>query len=96
MHVRATSVLPLKPQPVVSGSEDSCVEGLDELHDPVVEKPVREGRVVMTALARAVSESGLSEQMSPASSGHWRSAALWVKMMVGKPSVSTMESRRFR
>ena len=31
MHVRAALVPPLKPQPVVSGSDNSCVEGLDEL-----------------------------------------------------------------
>ena len=43
MHVRAASVLSLEPQPVVSSSKDSCVEGLEELHDAMVEEPVREG-----------------------------------------------------
>ena len=39
MHVRAASVLPLEPQPVVSGSKDSSVEGLEKLHVPMVEEP---------------------------------------------------------
>ena len=31
--MRAASVLPLKPQPIVSSSKDSYIEGLEELHD---------------------------------------------------------------
>ena len=41
--MRAALVLPLKPQPVVRSSKDSNVEGLEELHDSVVEEPVCEG-----------------------------------------------------
>ena len=37
------SVLPLEPQPVVSSSKDSSVEGLEELHHSMVEEPVGEG-----------------------------------------------------
>ena len=95
MHVRAASVLPLEPQPVVSSSKDSSVEGPEELHDSMVEEPVGEGWVVNDSL-RAVLDSGLLGQMSRASSGHWRSAALWVKKTVGRPRVSTMERRRLR
>ena len=43
MHVRAASVLPLELQPVVSSSKDSSVEGLEDLHDSMVEEPVGEG-----------------------------------------------------
>ena len=50
MHVRAASVLPLEPQPVVSSSKDSGVEGLEELHDSMVEEPVGEGWVVDDSL----------------------------------------------
>ena len=39
-------MLPLKPQPVVSGTKDCNVEDLDELCDPVVEEPVRDGWVL--------------------------------------------------
>ena len=101
--------------PVVSSSKDSSVEGLEELHDLMVEEPSphpllappRGGGALsnvsiyfawlsMTALVRAVLESGLLGQMSFASSGHYRSAALWVKKTVGRPRVSTMERRRLR
>ena len=46
MDVRAASVLPLKPKPVVSSSKDSNVECLEELHNSVVEEPVSEGWLV--------------------------------------------------
>ena len=46
MDVRAASVLPLKPEPVVRGSKDSSVEDLHELHESVVEEPVCEGWVL--------------------------------------------------
>ena len=50
MHVRAASVLQLEPQPVVSSSKDSSVEGLEELHDSMVEEPVGDGWVVEDSL----------------------------------------------
>ena len=50
MHVRAASVLPLEPQPVVSSSKDSSVEGFEELHHSMVEEPVGEGWVVDDSL----------------------------------------------
>ena len=40
MDVGATSVLPLKPQPVVICSKDSDIESREELHNLVVEEPV--------------------------------------------------------
>ena len=43
-----------------------------------------------TALLWLELHSGLSEQMRRASSDHWRSAAPWVKNMVGRSSVSTI------
>ena len=46
MDVRAASVLPLKPEPVVRGSKDSSVEDLHKLHDSVVEEPVCKGWVL--------------------------------------------------
>ena len=46
MHVRAATVLPLKAQPVVSSSKHTSVEGIDELVDTVVKKPVSDGRVL--------------------------------------------------
>ena len=50
MHVRAASVLPLELQPVVSSSKDSSVEGLEDLHDSMVEEPVGEGWLVDDSL----------------------------------------------
>ena len=50
MDVRAASVLPLKPVPVVRGSKDSSVEDLHELHDSVIEEPVCEGWVLYDSL----------------------------------------------
>ena len=46
----AASVLPLEPQPVVSSSKDSSVEGLEELYDSMVEEPVGEGWVANDSL----------------------------------------------
>ena len=56
--VRAASVLPLEPQPVVSRSKDSSVE---ELHDSMVSE---KAGLSMAALVWAVLESGLFGQMS--------------------------------
>ena len=44
VHIRAASVLPLEPQPVVS------VEGLGKLHDSMLDEPVGEGWVVNHSL----------------------------------------------
>ena len=46
MDMRAASVLPLKPQPVVCGSKDSSVEDLGELNVSVIEEPVCEGWIL--------------------------------------------------
>ena len=81
----------LPPQPVVSCSKDSNVEDLDKLYYPVVEEPVCKSWILDDCLVLAVLESGVSGQMTQASSGHWRSAAMGVKKTVGRPSVSTME-----
>ena len=79
-------------------SKDSIVEDLHELHDSVVEEPVCEGWVLDDSLGSGSPgvRPGVSGRMSLASSGHWRSAALWMKKTVGRsrPSVSTRESRR--
>ena len=47
MDVRAASVLPLEPQPVVCGLEHSQVEGINKLLHSVVEEPVSKCRVVV-------------------------------------------------
>ena len=46
MHVRAATVLPLKAQPVVSSTQDTSVESINELVDAMVEEPVSDGRVL--------------------------------------------------
>ena len=46
MDMRAASVLPLKPQPVVCCSKDSSVEDLDKLYNSVIKEPVCEGWVL--------------------------------------------------
>ena len=46
MDVGATSVLPLKPQPVVCGSKDSNIQSPEELHNSVVEEPVSKSWVL--------------------------------------------------
>ena len=50
MDMRAATMLPTKHQPIVSGSKDSNVEGLDKLHDSMVEEPVCEGWVLNDCL----------------------------------------------
>ena len=67
-------MLPLEPQPVVSSSKDSGVEDLEELHDSMVEEPVREGWVVDDSLGAG--SPGVRVVRADDSSGHWRSAAL--------------------
>ena len=57
---------------------------------------VRCGWCGATALLRLVLESGSMGQMRHASSGHWRSVALCVKKIVGRPRVSTMAMSRLR
>ena len=54
------------------------------------EEPVSNSWFSCRALLWLKLESAFSGQMSCASSGHWRLAALWVKKMVGRPNVSTM------
>ena len=86
--MRAATMLPLKPHPVVGDTNHSDIVGLD---DSVVEESETAG-FSMTALVRLDLELRSSGQMRFASSGHLRSAALWVKKMVGSPSVSTVQS----
>ena len=43
-------MLPLKPQPLVSGSKDSSVESLGELNDCMVEEPACKGQVFNNCL----------------------------------------------
>ena len=85
-------MVPLKSHPVVGDSQNSHIVGLDVLHHPVVENQSEIAGLSMTALVRLDLELGLSGQMRCASSGHCKSAALWVKNMEGSPSISTMES----
>ena len=42
MNMRAVTMLPLKPHPLVSGSKHTNIVGLDEFLDSVVEEPVRD------------------------------------------------------
>ena len=43
MHMGTPTVLPPKPSPVVSGTNDSNVEDLDKRHNSVVEEPICDG-----------------------------------------------------
>ena len=43
MNVRAATILPLKPHPIVKHSN---IVGLDELLDSVIEEPVRDGWIL--------------------------------------------------
>ena len=47
--MRAATVLPLKPEPVVAGSKDSNIEGIDERLDMVAEEPNSNGRVLLNS-----------------------------------------------
>ena len=46
MNMGTPTVLPLKPQPVVSGSKDSNVVGFDKLHYSRIEEPVCDSLVL--------------------------------------------------
>ena len=46
MHVRAATVLPLKPHPVVGDTKYSDIVGLDKLLDSVIEEPVCDGWIL--------------------------------------------------
>ena len=46
MDVRAAAMLPLKVEPVVSGTKDSTVEGINELLDALIKEPVGNGGVL--------------------------------------------------
>ena len=46
MHMRATTVLPLKPQPAVLCTKDIQVKALEELLESLIEKPVSYSQVV--------------------------------------------------
>ena len=47
MDMRATTMLPLEAEPVVSGTKDSSVESIDEFDDTLVEEPVSDGGVLL-------------------------------------------------
>ena len=53
MHVRAATMLPLKPEPEVGGTKNTNIEGIDELLDAMMEEPVRDGGVLLQGLAAA-------------------------------------------
>ena len=46
MDVRAAAMLPLKVEPVVRGTKDSTVEGINELLDALIKEPVGSGGVL--------------------------------------------------
>ena len=94
MHVGSATVQPLKVELEVGGTKNTNVEGINKLVNAFVKEPVSNGRVSCRALLWLELELGSSGQMRRASSGHWRSAALCVKKMVSRPSVSTMAMRR--
>ena len=50
VDMRAAAMLPLKSEPVVAGTKDSGVEGIDELDDAVIEEPVSDGGVLLDCL----------------------------------------------
>ena len=91
MHMRTSTVLPLKSEPVVCCSQDANVEYIDELAGPVIKKPISDSWFSVTADMQLELQCGWSGQMRRASSGHWPSAALRVKNTVGSPRVSTIE-----
>ena len=47
VDMRTAAMLPLEAEPVVTGTKDSGVEGIDELDDAVVEEPVSDGGVLL-------------------------------------------------
>ena len=68
--MRAATILPFKAEPVVSGTKDSNVEGVNEVYNALVEDQSAMAGFSWTALLRAELESGLSGQMRWASSSH--------------------------
>jgi hypothetical protein len=50
MDMWATTVLPLKPHPVVTAAKHVTVEGLDELRNAFKEEPISQCRVVAQGL----------------------------------------------
>ncbi len=71
--------------------EDTLVEYIHEFDDSLIEEPISQTWIL---LDRVVLVLGSSTPRRRANSGHWRSAALWVKNTVGSPSVSTIATRR--
>ena len=70
-------MLPLKVEPVVSGSKDSDIDCIDEVLDVVIEAPISNGRVLLDCFAALRAGGRIIWTKRQASSGHWRSAALW-------------------
>ena len=88
MNVWTSTVLPLKSKPVVCCSQNTNVEGIDELVDPVSKNQSAIAAMAAFLLKQLCWSFG---QISFASSGHWVSAALCVKKTVGSPRASTMD-----
>ena len=55
VHVRAATVLPLKPHPVVGDTKYSDIVGLDEFHDSFVEEPVCDSWILNDSFGTACS-----------------------------------------
>ena len=51
MDMRATTVLPFKSQPIVSGSKNAHIEFFNEAMDSFVQKKVSNGRVFQQCLS---------------------------------------------
>lgn len=47
VNMRVATMLPLKAEPVISGTKNSNVEGSDEFLDTVIKEPVGSGRVLL-------------------------------------------------
>ena len=59
MNIGISTVLPLKPEPVVSGSKDSNVVGFDKLHYSMIEEPVFDSWVLNDCLGTSRSGVGV-------------------------------------
>ena len=92
MNMGASTVMPLKAVPV---NLSTYIEGFYELTDRVGKKPICNSWILRHGSAAAGAAVRWSGQMRRASSGHWLSAALWVKNTVDMPRVSTMENSLF-
>ena len=55
VYVRAATVLPLKPHPVVGDTKYSDIVGLDELNDSFIAEPVRNGWILDDSFGTACS-----------------------------------------